>query len=181
MTQRPAVLIVQPHLAPLSGFLESQYEVYRLWEGPPLEAERDIRALIVAGEHPLDKGLVERLPNLSLVACFTSGHEGIDVDWCRARRLAVTHAPGVNHEDVADHALGLILASRRRIVEGDRAVRGGDWRLDARTITPSMKDAKLGVVGLGAIGRASGRRPSAWTSAGGARARSRPTGRAWPP
>lgn len=154
MTQRPAVLIVQPHLAPLSGFLESAYDVYRLWEGPPLEAEPDIRALIVAGEHPLDKGLVERLPNLSLVACFTSGLEGIDVDWCRARGLPVTHAPGVNHEDVADHALGLILASRRRIVEGDRAVRGGDWRLDSRTITPSMKDARLGIVGLGAIGHA---------------------------
>lgn len=154
MTQRPAVLIVQPHLAPLSGFLESAYDVYRLWEGPPLEAERDIRALIVAGENPLDKGLVERLPNLSLVACFTSGHEGIDVEWCRARGLPVTHAPGVNHEDVADHALGLILGARRKIVEGDRAVRGGGWRLDTRTITPSMKETRLGIVGLGAIGQA---------------------------
>ncbi|MFC0632381.1 2-hydroxyacid dehydrogenase [Brevundimonas balnearis] len=162
MTQRPAVLVVQPHLAPLSGFLETLYDVYRLWEGPPLEAEPDIRALIVAGEHPLDKGLVERLPNLSLVACFTSGHEGIDVDWCRARGLAVSHAPGVNHEDVADHALGLILASRRSIFEGDRAVRGGDWRRDARTITPSMKDAKLGIVGLGSIGRAVAQRAAAF-------------------
>jgi len=158
MTQRPAVLIVQPHLGPLTGFLESQYDVWRLWEGPPLEAEHDIRALIVAGEFPLDMALVERLPNLSLIACFTSGHEAIDVAACRARGLEVTHAPGVNHEDVADHALGLILAARRQILTGDRAVRAGSWRADDKTITPSMKGARLGIVGLGAIGEAVARR-----------------------
>jgi lactate dehydrogenase-like 2-hydroxyacid dehydrogenase len=75
MTQRPAVLIMQRHLAPLSGFLESAYDVYRFWEGPPIEAAHDIRAMVVAGEAPLDKALIERLPNLDLVACFTSGYE----------------------------------------------------------------------------------------------------------
>ena len=55
MTQRPAVLIMQRHLAPLSPLLESAYDVYRFWEGPPIEAAHDIRALIVAGEAPLDK------------------------------------------------------------------------------------------------------------------------------
>lgn len=158
MTQRPAVLIVQPHLGPLTGFLESLYDVYRLWEGPPLEAERDIRALIVAGEFPLDMALVARLPNLSLIACFTSGYEAIDVAACRARGLEVSHAPGVNHEDVADHALGLILAARRQILTGDRAVRAGTWRADDKIITPSMASARLGIVGLGAIGEAVARR-----------------------
>lgn len=162
MTQRPAVLIVQPHLGPLTGFLEGQYDVWRLWEGPPLEAEQDIRALIVAGEFPLDMALVDRLPNLSLIACFTSGYEAIDVDACRARGIEVTHAPGVNHEDVADHALGLILAARRQILTGDRAVRDGTWRADSKIITPSMKGARLGIVGLGAIGEAAARRADAF-------------------
>ena len=116
MTQRPAVLIMQRHLAPLSAFLESAYDVYRFWEGPPVEAAGDIRALIVAGEFELDKALIERLPNLSLIACFTAGYDGIDVEWCRARGLPVTHAPGVNHADVADHAIGLILAARRQML-----------------------------------------------------------------
>jgi lactate dehydrogenase-like 2-hydroxyacid dehydrogenase len=161
MTQRPAVLIVQPHLAPVGGFLEPLYDVYRLWEGPPIEAERDIAAVVVAGEFPLDAALVERLPNLRLVACFTSGYDGIDVDWCRARGLEVTHAPGVNPEDVADHALGLILAARRRINDGDRALRAGGWTRESKTITPSLKGQRLGVVGLGAIGEAVARRAEA--------------------
>jgi lactate dehydrogenase-like 2-hydroxyacid dehydrogenase len=161
MTQRPALLIMQRHLAPLTAFLESQYDVYRFWEGPPVEAAHDIRALVVAGEFALDKPLIERLPNLQLIACFTSGYDRIDVPWCRARGLAVTHAPGVNHEDVADHALGLILAARRQIADGDRALRAGEWTVDSKLITPSLNGQRLGVVGLGNIGEAVARRAEA--------------------
>lgn len=165
MTQRPAVLIMQRHLAPLSGFLESAYDVYRFWEGPPIEAAHDIRVMVVAGEATLDKALIERLPNLDLLACFTSGYDGIDIDWCRARGLPVTHAPGVNHEDVADHALGLILAARRQIVSGDRQVRSGGWTAETRTITASLGGQKLGIVGLGHIGKAVADRAEAFRMA----------------
>ena len=161
MSQRPAVLIMQRHLAPLTAFLESAYDVYRFWEGPPVEAAGDIRALVVAGEFELDKGLIESLPRLELIACFTSGYDRIDVPWCRARGLAVTHAPAVNHEDVADHAIGLILAARRRIAAGDRALRAGEWTAESKLITPSLNGQRLGIVGLGHIGAAVARRAAA--------------------
>jgi lactate dehydrogenase-like 2-hydroxyacid dehydrogenase len=164
----PAVLLMPRHLAPLSPFLESAYRVFRLWESPPVEATDDVFAVVVAGEDPLDKAVLEHLPNLKLVACFTSGYDGVDLDWCEARGLPVTHAPAVNHEDVADHALGLILASARRLVDGHRRVTTGDWRLEERLITPSMKGRRVGIVGLGLIGEAVARRvevmgcPVAW-------------------
>ncbi len=161
MTDRPALLIMQRHLGLLTAFLESEWTVYRFWEGPPAEAQGQIRAMIVAGEFPLDKALIESLPALQLIACFTSGYDGIDVDWCRARGLPVSHAPGVNHEDVADHALGLILAARRQIVTGDRSLRAGGWTADSKLITPSLKGQRLGVVGLGSIGEAVARRGEA--------------------
>lgn len=162
MSDRPAVLIMQPHLAPLTAFLESAYTVYRFWEGPPVEAQGEIRALVVAGEFALDKHLIETLPRLQLIACFTSGYDGIDVDWCRARGLPVTHAPGVNHEDVADHAMGLILAARRQIAAGDRALRAGGWTKDSKTITASLNGQRVGIVGLGSIGEAVARRAEAF-------------------
>ena len=162
MTDRPAILIMQRHLGQLTPFLESQWTVYRFWEGPPVEAQADIRALVVAGEFELDKALIERLPNLQLIACFTSGYDRIDVPWCRARGLPVTHAPGINHEDVADHAMGLILAARRQIAAGDRALRAGDWTPESKLITPSLKGQRVGVVGLGAIGEAVARRADAF-------------------
>ena len=161
MLNRPALLIMQRHLAPLTAFLESEWTVYRFWEGPPAEAREHIRALVVAGEFPLDKALIENLPKLQLIACFTSGYDRIDVEWCRARGLPVTHAPGVNHEDVADHALGLILAARRQIAAGDRSLRAGGWTADSKMITPSLKDQRLGIVGLGSIGEAMARRGEA--------------------
>ena len=179
MTDRPAILIMQRHLGQLTPFLESQWTVYRFWEGPPVEAQADIRALVVAGEFELDKALIERLPNLQLIACFTSGYDRIDVPWCRARGLPVTHAPGINHEDVADHAMGLILAARRQIAAGDRALRTGDWTPESKMITPSLKGQRLGIVGLGAIGEAVARRaetfrmPVKWWSP-------RERGAAWP-
>lgn len=155
---KPAVLILQRHLAPLTAFLEATYDVYRFWEGPPPEAAEAIRAVVVAGEFPLDKALIEGLPNLGLIACFTSGYDGIDVNWCRARGLPVTHAPAVNHEDVADHALGLIIGARRRIVSGDRDLRAGLWTPESKTITPSLKGQRVGIVGMGGIGQALARR-----------------------
>jgi lactate dehydrogenase-like 2-hydroxyacid dehydrogenase len=142
----------------LTPVLESAYTVHRLWEHPPVEAQGLIQAAIVLGEAPLDTAVLERLPNLKLLACFTSGYDGIDLDWCAARGLPVTHAPAVNHEDVADHALGLILASVRRIADGDRTVKTGRWTSDERLITPSMKGKRVGVVGLGLIGEAVAKR-----------------------
>ena len=154
MTERPAVLIVQRHLAPLTAVLESRYVVYRFWEGPPSDAAHAIRAMILAGEFALDKHLIESLPELGLLACFGSGYDGIDMAWVKARGLQVSHAPAVNHEDVADHALGLIIGARRQIVSGDRALRAGEWTPTSKTITPSLMDQRLGIVGMGMIGQA---------------------------
>lgn len=162
MTQRPAVLIMQRHLAPLTAFLDGAYDVYRFWEGPPVEAAQDIRAVVVAGEFELDKGLIDSLPNLIHIACFTSGYDRIDVPWCRARGLIVTHAPGVNHEDVADHALGLIISARRGLASGERMLRSGGWAAETRVLTPSLRGQKVGIVGLGLIGQAVARRAEAF-------------------
>jgi lactate dehydrogenase-like 2-hydroxyacid dehydrogenase len=158
MPHRPHILIMSAMLERLGPFLEGAYNVHRLWEHPPVEAQDLIEAIVVAGEDPLDKPVIERLTNLKLIACFTSGYDGIDLDWCAARGLPVTHAPAVNHEDVADHALALILAATRRIIDGDRTVKTGEWTMQQRLVTRSMKTRSVGIVGLGAIGEALARR-----------------------
>ncbi len=158
MTAKPTLLVMQPHLEGIATGLEPGFTVLRAWATPDVAAEREAQAVVVAGEFPLDKARLEAMPALKLIACFTSGYDGVDVDWARGRGLEVTHALGVNHEDVADHALGLILASHRRIVQGDREVRGGGWSARHKTLTLSLKGQKLGLVGLGRIGEALGRR-----------------------
>jgi lactate dehydrogenase-like 2-hydroxyacid dehydrogenase len=159
---KPAILIVQPHLGVLSPLLEPDFTVWRLWEAPPLEATQTIGALVVAGEFPVDQALAEHLPNLGLIACFTAGYDGVDLAWAAARGLKVTHSPGVNHDDVADQAMGLMLAAWRGIVEGDALVRGGGWVATEKRITSSLAGRRLGVVGLGAIGAGVARRGEAF-------------------
>ena len=89
-----------------------------------LDAPRpDVEGLVVANEPvPLDL-----LPGLRIVANFSVGYDRVDVAACAARGVVVTNTPGVLDNATADLAFALILASRRRVVEGDRLVRAGGW------------------------------------------------------
>jgi lactate dehydrogenase-like 2-hydroxyacid dehydrogenase len=158
---RPTVLIAQPHLAPLLVAFAADYDVLPLWEEAGRARLPDAQVLVTAGEFQLDPTMLAAMPRLGLIACFTVGYDGVDLGWARARGVAVTHAGDANAEDVADHAIGLILAHRRQIIAGDRQLRVGYWVAGAKTITRSLGDARLGIVGMGAIGLAIARRAEA--------------------
>jgi lactate dehydrogenase-like 2-hydroxyacid dehydrogenase len=162
MSDKPAILVVTPHLAPFLAAFEPDFAVFRFWEGPPLEAAHTIGALVTVGEIPIDKRLAESLPNLGLIACFAVGYEGVDLAWAKARGLKVSHSPAANAEDVADHAMGLVLSSWRRIAEGDRQVRTGGWMAGDKLLSRSLRGRRLGIVGLGAIGVALAERAEAF-------------------
>lgn len=151
----PLVMLSHEMLAPVRQPLEAAgFRVAERWTLS--DAERDaVRVIVHAGEIPLTPEYLQSLPNLGLIACVSVGYDGVDVPWCRAHGVEVTHAKGLNADDVADHAMGLVLASWRNIALGDRVVREGGWRDDARMRPrPGLKGRKLGVMGLGAIGEA---------------------------
>ncbi|MFN3513519.1 MAG: 2-hydroxyacid dehydrogenase [Phenylobacterium sp.] len=163
MTAAPIVLLSHPMLSPMRPALEAQgWAVAERWAMTP-EASAAARAIVHAGEVPLPTDFLENLPKLGLIACVSVGYDGVDVPAARARGIEVTHARGLNAEDVADHALGLVLASWRNIVLGDEVVRQGRWRDDDRMgPRPGLRGRRLGVVGLGAIGEAVARRAEAF-------------------
>jgi lactate dehydrogenase-like 2-hydroxyacid dehydrogenase len=151
-TLKPCLMVMHPHLAPVAAQLEADYSVLQAWSGPR-QAELDtVQAVVVAGDAPLDKAELERLPALKLIACFTTGYDRIDIAWAKARGLIVTYAPGANTKDVVDHTVGMIIASRRRFQFGDSTLRSGGWTPDRRIITPSLSGQHVGIVGLGRIG-----------------------------
>jgi len=127
------------------------------------DADRaEVRAIVHAGEFVLTPEALASMPKLGLIACLSVGYDGVDVAWCRARGIEVTHAAGLNAEDVADHAIGLLIAAWRNIPLGDRLVREGRWRHEDRMAAqPSLNGRKLGVVGLGNIGQGVARRAEA--------------------
>ncbi len=126
-----------------------------------LDGQRpDVEALAVVGES-IDAGTLELFPNLKLVANYGVGYDGIDVAACAARGVAVTNTPGVLDAATADLALALILATRRRVVEGDAFVRTGKWGTEwvsGALMAEEVSGSALGIVGLGRIGHAVARR-----------------------
>jgi glyoxylate reductase len=116
----------------------------------------DVDALLVANETvPL-----ELLPQLRIVANFGVGYDRLDLGRLARAGIAVTNTPGVLSAATADLTLALILAARRRVVEGDTTVRAGGWSGSWADgfLAEELTGSTLGIVGLGRIGQAVARR-----------------------
>ena len=118
-----------------------------------------IKAVATTGGKGLKRELIERLPNLKLVASSGVGYDAIDVTACTERGIVVTNTPDVLTDDVADIGLALILATQRGLVRGDRWVREGRWKREGMMpLMTAISGKRLGIVGLGRIGKAVARR-----------------------
>jgi hydroxypyruvate reductase len=123
----------------------------------PAQELGNIRATISAGSTPFGGEMMDRMPNLGAIVCYGTGYDGIDLKAAAKRGIAVGHSPGANASSVADIALTLMLGAVRRLVVADGYVRGGDWAASKPSpmMRPQqgMRGRKVGVYGMGAIGR----------------------------
>ncbi|MEW6124276.1 MAG: 2-hydroxyacid dehydrogenase [Pseudomonadota bacterium] len=118
---------------------------------------KGVRAVLTHGTAGLSAAEMDALPGLRIISCYGVGYDRIEVPAALERNILVTHGPGTNTGSVADHALALILATVRHIPQSDRGVRAGQWH-EARRSSPELSTLRLGIFGLGAIGRAVARR-----------------------
>lgn len=122
----------------------------------------DVEALAVVHEE-VDERTLALLPAVRIVANYGVGYDGVDVAACAAHGVAVTNTPGVLEAATADLTFALILAARRRLVEGDRLIRGGAWPSGIdRFLGDEISGATLAIVGLGRVGEALARRARAF-------------------
>ncbi|HKP80233.1 MAG TPA: 2-hydroxyacid dehydrogenase [Phenylobacterium sp.] len=149
--EKPKILLTTPILTFIEPQLQEHYGVVHAWEAAPDQVFPDVRALVCLG-HQLVEPFVDRCPALDLIACYTTGYDGIDVARAHERGQAVTHAPRATSYAVAEFALALMLSAFRNLVVGDRVVRGGEWGSSGARIGRSLIGARLGIVGLGDIG-----------------------------
>jgi hydroxypyruvate reductase len=129
---------------------------------PPAEvfsAEQlaDVRAMISAGGTPLPGAMMDMLPKLAAIVCYGTGYDGVDLAAAAQRGISVGHSPAANASAVADLAVTLMLAVTRRLLPADQYVRSGNWA--AAKPSPLMRPQpgnpgrKVGVYGMGEIGR----------------------------
>ena len=117
----------------------------------------DIRAMITAGGTPLPAVMMDMMPSLQAIVCYGTGYDGVDLAAAAQRKITVGHSPAANASAVADLAVTLMLAVTRRILPADNYVRSGNW--SGAKPSPLMRPQpgnpgrRVGVYGLGEIGR----------------------------
>lgn len=117
-----------------------------------------IRGIVAGGMKGPDANLINRLEKLEIIASFSVGFDATDVVAAQARGVVVTHTPEVLTGDVADLAMTFILMAPRRISESERFLRDGKWLKGRMDLGTTVRGKRLGILGLGRIGRAVARR-----------------------
>jgi lactate dehydrogenase-like 2-hydroxyacid dehydrogenase len=114
-----------------------------------------IKGVAATGSHgPIGAALFDQLPNLEIVSNFGVGYDNVDVAEARRRGILVTNTPDVLTDEVADLAVGLLIATVRQIPRAEQHARSGAWRKGAFPLSPTLRGRKVGIVGLGRIGKA---------------------------
>jgi hydroxypyruvate reductase len=156
--------------APLPPFLYDPlkadyrcHDYYQARDKPMLLAEHGarVRALVQGGGTQTPTSLLDALPKLELISVFGVGYDGVPVSYCKERGIKVSNTPDVLTDDVADVALGLILMTGRGFVRANRFVQAGEWEKRGAELTMKLSGKKLGILGLGRIGKAIAQRVAA--------------------
>lgn len=169
---KPNILQLNPILVPaINEKLNQLYTVHRLFEQQDKQAYIAqhgslIRGVITGGHTGISNELITALPALQVIAVNGVGTDAVDLQFARARNLPVTATFGALTEDVADLAIGLILASCREICSGNQFVKTGNWQKNphpgAIPLSRRFSGKRVGIVGMGKVGRAIAQRAAAF-------------------
>jgi gluconate 2-dehydrogenase len=163
---RPIVFIARRAFPDIVDRLRGHFEV-RTHDGEsPLPQHELIAALqgcagvFITGSEQIDAALLDACPQLKAVCTMAVGYNNVDVPACTARGVLVTNAPGVLTETTADFGFALMMATARRISEGERFLREGRWEHWGIDMFAGgdVHGATLGILGMGRIGQAIAKR-----------------------
>ena len=185
---KPDILVVSPMPRGVIAALNDEFTLHDYFHADDagkaamLEGVGDkIRGyLSFASGGGADGALMDRTPNLEIISNWGVGYDRIDAAAAQERGVILTNTPDVLTACCADLAMGLVIAVARRIAEGDRYVRVGDWATRGNLrLGTRVNGKRLGIVGLGRIGKAVARRAAAFDMRIGYHGRSRQDGVAY--
>ncbi|MGF1593495.1 MAG: 2-hydroxyacid dehydrogenase [Kiloniellaceae bacterium] len=155
---KPELVMVGPMMPHVMETLDREFTVHRLWEAANRadllkEVGPGVRAIATSGNLGAGADLMDALPKLEIIGCYGVGVDSIDLQHAAKRKVIVTNTPDVLNDDVANMAIALLLATSREICNGDRYVREGKWLKGAMHLTRAIRGRRLGILGLGRIGK----------------------------
>jgi lactate dehydrogenase-like 2-hydroxyacid dehydrogenase len=164
---KPDLLMTGPMMPLVQEGLAKRFTVHKLWEAGDKEAflnglTQSVVAIATGNHAVTDAALMSRFPNLKMVGSFGVGYDSVDAVWAGQHGIVVTNTPDVLNEEVADTALGLLLCTVREFPQTDRYLRAGKWLEKPYPLTATLRDRKVGILGLGRIGKAIAKRLDAF-------------------
>jgi lactate dehydrogenase-like 2-hydroxyacid dehydrogenase len=167
--EKPEVLLIGQAKPVIVGGIEPFATVRKLAEAKDQDAflkevAPRIRGIAIAyTANKIDGAFMSRFPKLEIVSSFGVGYDHVDAKWAGEHGVVVTNTPDVLNEEVADTALGLLLCTVREFPQAERYLRAGKWLQGGYRLTPAtLRDRTVGIVGMGRIGKAIGRRLEAF-------------------
>ncbi|MEJ7669644.1 MAG: 2-hydroxyacid dehydrogenase [Casimicrobiaceae bacterium] len=163
---QPDLLIIAPLPPFLYDPLRAGYrchDYYQASHKPELLAAEGarVRGVVQGGGTLTPSVLLDALPSVEIISVFGVGYDGVPVEYCRHRGITVTNTPDVLTDDVADVAVGLILMTGRGFVRANRFVQAGKWETGGPELTTKLAGQRVGILGLGRIGKAIAQRLAA--------------------
>ncbi len=158
MTDKPPILFINSTYPPVLDDLIEHFTVYNYRDATDKKAlvaaaAPHARAVFTNGSAWIP-AMLDALPKLAMIACTSTGYDEFDIAAIKRRGIRMSHSTGLTSTDVSDLGMALMLGAARRIPWADRYVRSGDWLAKGRApMTRRVTGKKLGIVGLGAIGR----------------------------
>ncbi|PYD48354.1 2-hydroxyacid dehydrogenase [Novacetimonas pomaceti] len=161
---KPEILLIEPMMPDIERQLDAAYTVHRFTSIAQLkDIAGNIRGIATGGATGVPQDVMDSLPALEIIAINGIGTDAVNLTQAKERNIRVTTTPGVLTDDVADMAIGLILSLLRGLPAGDRYVRDGEWgRKSAPPLGRKVTGKKLGIIGMGQVGRAIAHRAQAF-------------------
>ncbi|HSA83233.1 MAG TPA: 2-hydroxyacid dehydrogenase [Geminicoccaceae bacterium] len=165
---KPDVLQMMPITPNIQAQADAAFALQKLWQaadGPVFieEVAPGVRAVLTNGIIGAERALIEALPKLEIIGVYGVGVDAVDLAAAKARGVRVTNTPDVLTIGVAELGMALLLDLARRVAYNDRYVRAGRWPTDGDPVlSNSIAGKRMGILGLGRIGRAVARRAEAF-------------------
>jgi len=161
------ILMTGPMMAYAADQLKARFTVHEYWKAEDKaaflrEVADKVRGIAGGGHVRIDGALFDALPKLEMIANFGVGYDNVDAAEAGRRGLVVSNTPDVLTDEVADLAIGLLIATVRQLPQVDRYLREGKWLKAPYPLTTSLRKRKVGIVGLGRIGKAVAQRIEAF-------------------
>ena len=154
----PEILQIAPMMPHVEAALAESFVIHRLWEADDkqallADAGARVRGVATNGHAGVRPDILASLPAVEVIASYGVGYDAIDIAACSERGIRVTNTPDVLNDAVAEMTLGLMIALCRRIPQADRFVREGTWLERGYPLTAELTGARVGILGLGRIGK----------------------------